>query len=254
MPYVNNQGINIHYQIEGNDSDPPLLLHHGFTQNLTRWQLVGYVEELKSSYQLILVDARGHGESDKPYDSEAYELELRVSDVVAVLDELKLEKVHFWGFSMGGRIGFGIANYAPSRVLSYIIGGSHPYGRKIPVDAPKLDGSDPQAFAEGFFKRIGVDLNSIPEKVKENLFENDFRALAAAIGDYPSLEDILATIDVPCLIYCGGVDRNYSQALQSSEQIPNCSFVTLDGLNHAQAFNQSEHILRHVKNFLEQVA
>ena len=251
MPYLNNKGTNIHYQVEG--AGPPLVLQHGFTQNLKRWQMVGYVDALKSNYQLIRIDARGHGESDKPYDSDSYTLQLRVSDVVAVIDELGLEKVHYWGFSMGGRIGFGMAKYAPERIHSYILGGTHPYGRLLPENAPKLDGTDPQAFAEGFFKMIGVDFATVPAKIKENLFENDFRALAASMGNYPSLEDILATLTQPCLIYCGDADRSYSKALTCSEQLANASFVTLKDLNHAQTFNQSEHVLPHAKAFLEQV-
>ena len=252
MPYVNNNGIKIHYQVEGNGQ--PLVLQHGFTQNLKRWQMVGYVDVLKSNYQLIRIDARGHGESDKPYDSDAYSLQLRVSDVVSVLDELGIEKAHYWGFSMGGRIGFGMAKYSPERVKSYILGGTHPYGRKLAKNAPKLDGTNPQAFAEGFFKMIGVDFATVPAKIKENLFENDFRALAASMGNHPSLEDVLATIKQPCLMYCGEADRNYSQALACSKQLENASFVSLENLNHPQAFNQSEEVLPHVLSFLEKLS
>jgi pimeloyl-ACP methyl ester carboxylesterase len=61
----------------------------------------GYVEALRPDYQLILVDARGHGASDKPHEPAAYALSLRVSDIVAVLDALHLSTAHFWGYSMG---------------------------------------------------------------------------------------------------------------------------------------------------------
>jgi len=253
MPFVNNQGINIHYQVEGTieSNTSPLLLHHGFTQNLNRWHLAGYIEALRTNYKLILIDARGHGESDKPYDSEAYALELRVSDVVTVLDTLEIDKIHYWGFSMGGRVGFGVASSAPSRLESLIVGGSHPYGRKIPAHLPKLDGNNPDAFLEGFFGRIGVDFKTVPAKIKKNIMENDFRALAAAMVDYPSLENSLATITVPSLIYCGNNDRNYNDAARCVEQLPNASFIPIEGFNHAQAFNQAERVLPHVTSFLK---
>ena len=73
----------------------PLVLQHGFIGNLKRWYSFGYVDALKADYQLILVDARGHGASDKPHNSAAYALPLRVGDVLAVLDALKLDKVRY---------------------------------------------------------------------------------------------------------------------------------------------------------------
>jgi pimeloyl-ACP methyl ester carboxylesterase len=64
MPYVIHQGVQIHYQVEG--EGPPLVLQHGFTQSLKSWHMAGYVNALQSHYRLILIDARGHGASDKP--------------------------------------------------------------------------------------------------------------------------------------------------------------------------------------------
>ena len=63
-----------------------LVLQHGFSESVVDWYEAGYVDALRSDYRLILIDARGHGASDKPHDPGAYELERRVADVVAVLD------------------------------------------------------------------------------------------------------------------------------------------------------------------------
>ena len=133
MPYASHQGTRIHYQVEG--EGPPLVLQHGFTGNLKRWYSFGYVDALKADYQLILVDARGHGASDKPHDSAAYALPLRVGDVLAVLDALHLDKADYWGYSMGGWIGFGMAKYAAQRVHSLVIGGAHPYEQRLPASS-----------------------------------------------------------------------------------------------------------------------
>ena len=102
------------------------MFQHGFTSSLKNWYAYGYVEPLKADPRLILIDARGHGESDKAHDPAQYELELRVNDVVSLLDELGIDKAHFLDYSMGWRIGFGIAIHAPERVNSLIIGGMHP--------------------------------------------------------------------------------------------------------------------------------
>ena len=49
-----------------------------------------------------MLDARGHGASDKPYDTAAYAKELQVADVVAVLRELEIPRADYFGYSIGG--------------------------------------------------------------------------------------------------------------------------------------------------------
>src|SRR5215467_13654037 len=138
MPYATNQGLRINYRVEG--SGPPLVLQHGYTWHLGGWTRCGYVEPMKSHYQLILVDARGHGASDKPHDPDAYRLPLKVGDVVAVLDALHVPSAHFWGYSMGGWIGWGMAKYAPERVQGLVIGGAHPYALATPPRSRRSPG------------------------------------------------------------------------------------------------------------------
>jgi pimeloyl-ACP methyl ester carboxylesterase len=129
MPYADNGSVRIHYQVEG--EGPALVLQHGFTESLADWYEAGYVQALRPDYRLILIDARGHVASDKPHDPEAYVLNRRVADVVAVLDALNIAKALFWGYSMGGWIGFGIAKYAKERAHALVIGGQHPYARSM---------------------------------------------------------------------------------------------------------------------------
>ena len=152
MPYANHQGICIHYQLDG--EGPPLVLQHGFTSSLKHWYRYGYVEALRQDYQLILIDARGHGGSDKPHDPAAYDLSLRAGDVVAVLDDLHLPTAYFWGYSMGGRIGFGLAKYAPERLAALIIGGMHPYERRLAA-ANSARGDRPRRVCCGPVRALG---------------------------------------------------------------------------------------------------
>jgi alpha-beta hydrolase superfamily lysophospholipase len=132
---MNNQ-VCIHYEIEGNG--PPLVLLHGLGENLNIWRELGYVDRLKKDRKLILIDARGHGLSDKPQGSRFYRLKLMASDVVAVLDEMEIKKTDFMGFSLGGWIGFGVAKYAPERLRSLIIVGMDPYQTEEDDDLPQV--------------------------------------------------------------------------------------------------------------------
>ena len=83
MAYADNHGVRIHYQVEGNG--PPLVLQHGYSDSLESWYEFGYVDSLKSERKVILVDARGHGASDKPHEAAEYTKELQAADIVAVL-------------------------------------------------------------------------------------------------------------------------------------------------------------------------
>ena len=106
MPYANNDGVRIHYQVEG--AGPALVLQHGFSGHLESWYEPGYVDALQQDYRLILIDARGHGASDKPHDPEAYVLQRRVDNIVAVLDHLDIPKAHFlairWAAGLGSAL------------------------------------------------------------------------------------------------------------------------------------------------------
>jgi pimeloyl-ACP methyl ester carboxylesterase len=107
MPYSNNQGVRIHYEVEG--EGPPLVIQHGFTDSIQTWYELGYVDALKRDNRLILVDARGHGASDKPHEPTAYKPESNVADVVSVLTDLDISRAHFFGYSMGAWIAFAMA-------------------------------------------------------------------------------------------------------------------------------------------------
>src|SRR5437763_6349690 len=165
MSTTTSDGIRIHYEIEGDG--PPLILQHGFSQSLADWRVAGYVDRLKDHCRVILVDARGHGQSDKPHDRAAYSGERHAADIVAVLDALELPQADYWGYSMGGWIGFALAHHAPQRLRRLVLGGQHAYGRALRVQQP--DGRDPELFFRSFFARIGLDFDKQPAEVRKGL-------------------------------------------------------------------------------------
>lgn len=247
MPYADNEGIRIHYQTEG--EGPPLVLQHWSLATMESWYEYGYVSALKNDYQLILLDARGHGASDKPHRIEAYELKKRVEDIVAVLDDLGITQAHFFGYSMGGWIGFGVARYAPERFQSLIIGGQHPY-------AQNMDGlrqlvrygveNGPEAFVAVWEENFGT----LSSETRERMLAYDYEALLAVAQDRESLEAVLPTMRMPCLLYVGERDEVYPIAKECARQIDNVTFVTLPGLDHGEAIRGSNEVIPHVKRFL----
>ena len=64
MAYAYNQSMRVRFEVEG--SGPTLLLPHGLWGSIYSWVGQGYTEALRDNFTLILMDARGHGDSDKP--------------------------------------------------------------------------------------------------------------------------------------------------------------------------------------------
>jgi pimeloyl-ACP methyl ester carboxylesterase len=256
MPYANNNGVNIYYEVEG--QGPPLVIAHGLNGNLNGWPQG--VSELKHYYQLILFDARGHGKSDKPHERSAYGINM-VKDVVTVLDDVKVERAHYLGYSMGGRIGFRLALYYADRFKSFILGGASPFrsDAEVAVENGLLEGmrillADPAAFLvrmEGMFHRPLTPVE------KDTFLNNDAKALIAlvtSLQEMPALtEQELSVINKPCLVYCGESDPRFAGAKKSTEYIPNARFVPLPG-DHGVHLMRTDLIVPMVKEFLIQVS
>ena len=255
MPYADNDGIKIYYEVEG--VGPPLVLQHGFGAYLEAWYDVGYVAALKDDYQLIMIDARGHGKSDKPHDRESYHLTLRVGDVIAVLDDMKINKAHYCGYSMGGYIGWGIAMYNSTRFRSIIVGGG---GAFEETRDESVDGPLPMQ------KFVRQDLDTIctatvamfgdywQPKWMLHYRENDYKALDVAASRSEGVTvEMMSSMKIPCMIFTGEKDDGFLRAQKKSTIIPNVVFVPLPGLNHIGAFCRADLVAPHIKKFLEQV-
>jgi pimeloyl-ACP methyl ester carboxylesterase len=250
MPYVNNQGVHIYYEVAGDG--PALVLLHGGLSNLKTWYETDYLKCLKSNYQLVLIDIRGHGASDKPHDPKAYEMGPLVGDVTGVLDDLNVNKAHYFGYSLSGRLAFGAAKYAPERFCSFIIGGAHPYL----LDQNELE-ADLQLFKKGMNVLVATmeqayGTKMTPER-KAGLMANDLDAVVALFSASHwrlSFEDVLPTMIMPCLVFAGEADPLYSGAKECVKHMPNASFISLPGLGHFGVLMQSHVLLPHITKFL----
>lgn len=116
--YFDSNSVRIHYVVEG--TGEPVVLIHGFTSNIeANWGKL--IKPLAASYQVIALDCRGHGKSDKPTDPKMYGREMG-EDVVRLLDHLHIAKAHLVGYSMGAYIAYGLLLIHPDRILTLTIG------------------------------------------------------------------------------------------------------------------------------------
>lgn len=253
MPFTNNHGIRIHYETEG--TGPPVLLQYGQYFPLDIWYELGYVRALQNDCQLILVDARGHGDSDKPYEPTAYRIELMVNDIISVLDDLGMEKAHYLGYSSGAYLGFAIAKFAQARCYSLILGGTHPYpasddgswhAEQI-KNLEKQTTADFVAGVEGLLSSL--DFPPLSPRMRTGLLKHDLRALIAwhqAVPDFPAFDDILGSISVPCLLYAGENTGEYSGARRAAQEIPGAAFVGIPNGGHLEGGTWIEILRPHI--------
>jgi pimeloyl-ACP methyl ester carboxylesterase len=268
MPYASNKSVRIYYEVEGSGS--ALLLAHGLGSSGEDWRELGYVDQLRDSYQVIMIDGRGHGLSDKPHDPLAYSPFERVKDTVAVLDKLGIEKAHYWGYSSGGVVGFCAAKYAPDRFSKVIIGGLDPYPSEydigdrnaltnkpmqgLPIaDDPIRAVLDTGGDAWLHFWQSNMD---VPPAMKERLRSVDCQALVA-LWEHPYKwrDEILPLLDsfpFPCFLYVGEAEWNYKGMKVASEEMPKARFVSLPDCGHFDIFAYPENIIPQAKDFLDE--
>lgn len=120
MPRFSIKDITLYYEIHGVGA--PILLIHGLGSSILDWE--SQVSFFSKSYQVIAVDIRGHGQTDKP--EGPYSIQLFAEDICALIRFLDLPPVHLVGHSLGGMIAFQLVLDNPEWVKSLTIINSAP--------------------------------------------------------------------------------------------------------------------------------
>ncbi|MFH9009583.1 alpha/beta fold hydrolase [Streptomyces afghaniensis] len=158
---------------------------------------------------LVLVDARGHGGSDAPYDVDSYRLDRQVGDVVAVLDALDIYRAAFWGASMGGIIGLNLLAGHPERLTALIAGGAH--GERVtaaPAEVQQEIGLFRSRGTAPFIEMLERQ-GPLPPWMRAAMQAADPNALAALTAALDSREGVLERLvrtSAPVLLLAGDHD------------------------------------------------
>lgn len=203
MPTFHHDGIELAFRDEG-EGDPILLIHGFGSSTQVNWVGPGWFDVLKADERrVIAIDNRGHGASQKLYDSAFYGTDLMAGDALALLDHLGVKKADVMGYSMGGRIAAWMAIHRGERMRSCILGG---LGEAILKGA-----ANAEAIADGMLApSIDDVVNPMAKTFRRfaDVTDADRKALAACMRmqRHRFSETELATISVPTLVAIGTED------------------------------------------------
>ena len=116
--WVNANGMNFHLLEWGDPGKPGVLMLHGASQQAHSWDFISL--GLSSEYHVLVLDQRGHGDSDWAPDGD-YSIEAAQRDLDGIVDALGLADFNLMGHSMGGRNSFVWASRHPGMLRSLTI-------------------------------------------------------------------------------------------------------------------------------------
>lgn len=106
--------VTLHYEQHGDPSAPTVLFLGSLGSDLSMWQ--SQIDALSSTWHVVAVDHRGHGSSPTP--PGPYTMSALGADILALLDSLDVQSMHYVGLSLGGAVGQWLAANHPERVDS----------------------------------------------------------------------------------------------------------------------------------------
>lgn len=221
-------------------AQPPVLLIHGFASNVAaNWVNPGWVRALsEAGNRVIAFDNRGHGESAKLYELEAYGAPLMADDARALLDHLGIGKAPVVGYSMGARIAAFLTINHPSRVASAVFGG---LGIHMVQGMPGRGDTIAEALEAKTLDEVtdpaGRGFRMFAEQTK-----SDLRALAACMRSAraPITVQALALVRCPVLVVVGSEDTVAGSGAELAKLIPGASHIDLAGRDHMRAVGDKQ--------------
>lgn len=218
--YANVNGVRLYYAVYGHGR--PVLLLHGGLASSNYWG--AQVRELSKHYAVIVMDSRGHGRSTR--NAQTYTYELMESDVIGLLDQLKVRKVSLIGWSDGGIIGLVMAMRHPERLTRVFAFGanSDPSGVN-----PKLGDS---VNFNRYIARTEVEYGQLSKTPRG--FASFVDAIGKMWASEPHITDQLKNIRVPVTIADGQYDEAILRphTVMMSKAIPGAKLVILPNVSH----------------------
>lgn len=267
MPKAKVNDIELYYQIHGEGT--PLVLIPGLGYSMWQWHLM--VPYLEKHFQVVTLDNRGVGGSDKP--AGPYSASMLAKDTVGLLDALNIDKAIIMGHSMGGFVAQAMTLEYPERVSRLILASTNFGGpRHVPVTAEAMAvlsdvTSDPLtrfknglavSTAPGWSEKNPEMIQKwIEWRVANPIEPVHYQAqLAIGLGLLPeaaAFENKLPNVSVPTLILFGAHDKVVPAANADllAKQIPGSQIRILPNAGHFFPIEVPEEAAQAVIQFAE---
>jgi pimeloyl-ACP methyl ester carboxylesterase len=237
--YAPVNDIEMYYAVYG--AGEPLILLHGGLGHSDVWG--NQIPALAERFKVITADSRGHGRSSR--SAQPYSYALMASDVLALMDHLKIEKASILGWSDGGIIGIDIAINHPERLNKLFA-----FGANVNVAGLRSDIADSVVFNK-YIEVAGQDYARLSKTPKE------YDAFVAQIGEMWATQpdykpEQLGKITTPIAIADGEHDEGIRQEhnLEMANAIPGSKLVILKGVSHFAFVQKPDEFNQAVLDFL----
>lgn len=258
-------GVNLHLRDSGPKDAPSVLMLHGFGASLHTWE--PWAQVLANDFRVLRIDLPGSGLSspdptDNYSDSRALEL------LVALLDQLKIERASVIGNSIGGRIAWTFAALHPQRINKLVLvapdGFASPgfeYGTppKVPFSVVLMRFTLPKALLPMSLAPAYVDtavMNvDLVTRYHELMLAPGSRSALIARMQQTVLQDpvpLLKRITAPTLLLWGRQDGMIpiANSADYAAALPKHQLVVLDDLGHLPHEEAPARFLIPVRSFL----
>jgi 3-oxoadipate enol-lactonase len=257
---IRANGIEVNYEIHGKEGAPWLVLSHSLACSVRMWD--PQIAALQSEYRILAYDTRGHGGTEAT--KGAYTLEMLADDLFFLLKELKIEKPHYCGLSMGGMIGQTFALKYPGVLRTLTLADTT---CRYPADAAPV-------WVERIKTVESKGMAPLAEPTLERWFTEPFRKsnpavvngirkliLATPVAGYAGCCHAIPKIDLaarlkeikcPILVIVGADDPGtpVSMAKEIHDNAPGSKLVVLPQAAHLANLEQPEGFTRALREFL----
>jgi len=235
--YASVNGIKVWYATFGHGA--PVILLHGGLANANYWGR--QVAALESRYRVIVMDSRGHGRSTR--DTRPFGYDLMASDVVGLMDQLKIRKAAIVGWSDGAIIGLDIAIHHRERLsgLFAFAANSNPSGVKDVNKSPVFT---------AFILRASKEYASLSRTPRE--YQSFLAQITKMWNTQPFFDAELGSIHVPTVI----ADADHDEAIKRentlfmADHIPDATLQLMPGVSHFGFIQDPEQFTFAIEHFL----
>lgn len=252
MPFAELADVKLHYRFDGDESLPVLVLSNSLGTSLDMWQ--PQIPALTQRFRVLRYDTRGHGQSS--VTEGPYSIAQLGGDVIALLDHLGLQRVHFCGLSMGGITGMWLGVHHGDRLDKLILCNTAAYigppenwtNRAAAVERDGVASIAAAVVDKWLTPDFAAQQADLVQTLRTMLGATDARGYAAncrAVRDSDLRNDV-QRIATPTLVIAGTGDIPTPPAdgRYLAETIPGARYVELyaahlSNLQQVEGFNQA---------------